>query len=139
MIQPIGEDRETGHRSIAGEFWAFCCLFFTPPPTPHLCKSQRHLLVMEGHGPQKSTPLARDLTRAFNSYNKHTVLLKKNLKETHAFFREMRQNYSNTCASSTLSSDSASLETSKSAHRPGSCQTRLSHTVKLLCHRTNDC
>lgn len=69
---------------------------------------------MEGHGPQKSSPLARDLTRAFNGYNKHTVLLKKNLKETHAFFREMRQNYSNTCASSTVSSESASLESGKS-------------------------
>uniref|UniRef100_H3C946 Dual serine/threonine and tyrosine protein kinase n=1 Tax=Tetraodon nigroviridis TaxID=99883 RepID=H3C946_TETNG len=66
---------------------------------------------MEGHGAQRSSPLARDLTRAFTSYNKHTVLLKKNLKETHAFFREMRQNYSNTCASSTLSSDSSSQET----------------------------
>lgn len=75
--------------------------------------------MMEGHGAQRSSPLARDLTRAFTSYNKHTVLLKKNLKETHAFFREMRQNYSNTCASSTLSSDSASQETGrKTPHLP---------------------
>lgn len=75
---------------------------------------------MEGPGPQRGPPLARDLTRAFGGYNKHSVLLRKNLKETHAFFREMRQNYSNTCASSTWSSDSASLETSKSARRPAS-------------------
>uniref|UniRef100_H2TFS1 Dual serine/threonine and tyrosine protein kinase n=1 Tax=Takifugu rubripes TaxID=31033 RepID=H2TFS1_TAKRU len=84
-------------------------------------------MVMEGHGPQKSSPLARDLTRAFNGYHKHTVLLKKNLKETHAFFREMRQNYSNTCASSTLSSDSASLETSQF-----SCISFPSHEEEFL-------
>uniref|UniRef100_A0A674NGR5 Dual serine/threonine and tyrosine protein kinase n=1 Tax=Takifugu rubripes TaxID=31033 RepID=A0A674NGR5_TAKRU len=73
---------------------------------------------MEGHGPQKSSPLARDLTRAFNGYHKHTVLLKKNLKETHAFFREMRQNYSNTCA----------------AHQPGqfSCISFPSHEEEFL-------
>ncbi|NP_001027827.1 dual serine/threonine and tyrosine protein kinase [Takifugu rubripes] len=82
---------------------------------------------MEGHGPQKSSPLARDLTRAFNGYHKQTVLLKKNLKETHAFFREMRQNYSNTCASSTLSSDSASLETSQF-----SCISFPSHEEEFL-------
>ncbi|XP_070705574.1 dual serine/threonine and tyrosine protein kinase [Pempheris klunzingeri] len=65
---------------------------------------------MEGNvQQQKMTPLARELTRTFNSYNKHTVQLKKNLKETNAFFREIRQNYSNACAS-TMSSDSASLE-----------------------------
>lgn len=110
---------------VAGGVLGFSLSFFPP-------KSRRHLWVMEGHGPQKPPPLARDLTRAFNSYNKHTVLLKKNLKETHAFFREMRQNYSNTCASSTLSSDSASLETSKSAGQPGSSicvfQTQTCHT-----------
>ncbi|XP_068172405.1 dual serine/threonine and tyrosine protein kinase [Antennarius striatus] len=66
---------------------------------------------MEGNVQQlKTTPLARELTRIFSSYNKHTVQLKKNLKETHAFFREIKQNYSNACAS-TMSSDSASLET----------------------------
>lgn len=65
---------------------------------------------MEGNvQQQKTTPLARELTRTFNSYNKHTVQLKKNLKETNAFFREIRQNYSNACAS-TMSSDSASFE-----------------------------
>ncbi|KAM8915164.1 dual serine/threonine and tyrosine protein kinase isoform 1-T2 [Spinachia spinachia] len=65
---------------------------------------------MEGNVPQqKTTPLARELTRTFNSYNKHTVQLKKNLKETNAFFREIRQNYSNACAS-TMSSESASFE-----------------------------
>ncbi|XP_058486915.1 dual serine/threonine and tyrosine protein kinase [Solea solea] len=68
---------------------------------------------MEGHAPppqpQKTTPLSRELTRIFNSYNKHSIQLKKNLKETNAFFREIRQNYSNACAS-TMSSDSASLE-----------------------------
>lgn len=60
----------------------------------------------------KATPLARDLTRVFNSYNKHTVQLKKNLKETNVFFREIRQNYSN----STMSSDSASLDAGKHKH-----------------------
>ncbi|GAA6215833.1 dual serine/threonine and tyrosine protein kinase [Lates japonicus] len=58
---------------------------------------------------QKTTPLARELGKIFSSYNKHSVQLKKNLKETNAFFREIRQNYSNACAS-TMSSDSASLE-----------------------------
>ncbi|XP_060926419.1 dual serine/threonine and tyrosine protein kinase [Limanda limanda] len=58
---------------------------------------------------QKATPLSRELTRTCNIYNKHSVQLKKNLKETNAFFREIRQNYSNVCAS-TMSSDSASLE-----------------------------
>ncbi|XP_010783022.1 dual serine/threonine and tyrosine protein kinase [Notothenia coriiceps] len=65
---------------------------------------------MEGNvQQQKTTPLARELTRTFNSYNKHTIQLKKNLKETNAFFREIRQNYSNACAS-TMSSESASFE-----------------------------
>lgn len=40
----------------------------------------------------------RELTRAFSHYNKHTAFLKKNLKETILFFREIRQNHSNTCA-----------------------------------------
>ncbi|XP_061730198.1 dual serine/threonine and tyrosine protein kinase [Nerophis ophidion] len=64
---------------------------------------------MEGNVQQKTTPLARDLTRIFSSYNKHSILLKKNLKETNVFFREIRQNYSNACASA-MSSESASLE-----------------------------
>uniref|UniRef100_A0AAY4B8R5 Dual serine/threonine and tyrosine protein kinase n=1 Tax=Denticeps clupeoides TaxID=299321 RepID=A0AAY4B8R5_9TELE len=58
---------------------------------------------------QKVTPLARELTRSFNSYNKHAVLLKKNLKETNLFFREIRQNYSNACASAACPG-SAALE-----------------------------
>ncbi|XP_057701884.1 dual serine/threonine and tyrosine protein kinase [Corythoichthys intestinalis] len=68
-----------------------------------------HKLAMEGNVQQKSTPLTRELTRIFSSYNKHSVLLKKNLKETNTFFREIRQNYSNACASA-MSSESASLE-----------------------------
>lgn len=65
---------------------------------------------MEGNvQQQKMTPLARELARIFNTYNKHNIQLKKNLKETNAFFREIRQNYSNACAS-TISSESASLE-----------------------------
>lgn len=65
---------------------------------------------MEGNAQQqKTTPLARELARVFNSYNKHTSQLRKNLKETNAFFREIRQNYSNACAS-TINSDSASLD-----------------------------
>uniref|UniRef100_A0A673XZY5 Dual serine/threonine and tyrosine protein kinase n=1 Tax=Salmo trutta TaxID=8032 RepID=A0A673XZY5_SALTR len=43
---------------------------------------------------------SRELTRIFNSYNKHSIQLKNNLKETNAFFREIKQNYSNACASS---------------------------------------
>lgn len=71
---------------------------------------------MEGNvQQQKMNPLARELARVFNSYNKHTTLLKKNLKETHAFFREIRQNYSNACAS-TINSDSASLESGGFEH-----------------------
>ncbi|KAK9967053.1 hypothetical protein ABG768_001470 [Culter alburnus] len=53
--------------------------------------------------PQKAGPLLRDLTRAFNHYHKHNVFLKKNLKETINFFREIRQNHSNTCSSSSTS------------------------------------
>lgn len=66
---------------------------------------------MEGNVQQQQrlTHLARELTRTFNSYNKHSVQLKKNLKETNAFFREIRQNYSNACAS-TMSPESASFE-----------------------------
>ncbi|XP_008408016.1 dual serine/threonine and tyrosine protein kinase [Poecilia reticulata] len=65
---------------------------------------------MEGNvQQQKNTPLGRELQRTFNSYNKHSIQLKKNLKETNVFFREIRQNYSNACAA-TISSDSASLE-----------------------------
>uniref|UniRef100_A0A8C6TBX6 Dual serine/threonine and tyrosine protein kinase n=1 Tax=Neogobius melanostomus TaxID=47308 RepID=A0A8C6TBX6_9GOBI len=58
---------------------------------------------------QKSNPLARELTRIINSYNKHSIQLKMNLKETNAFFREIRQNYSNACAS-TIGAESASFE-----------------------------
>uniref|UniRef100_A0A667X428 Dual serine/threonine and tyrosine protein kinase n=1 Tax=Myripristis murdjan TaxID=586833 RepID=A0A667X428_9TELE len=43
--------------------------------------------------------LSRELTRILNSYNKHSIQLKKNLKETDIFFREIKQNYSNACAS----------------------------------------
>ncbi|XP_041805257.1 dual serine/threonine and tyrosine protein kinase [Chelmon rostratus] len=75
---------------------------------------------------QKATPLARELTRIFNSYNKHTIQLKKNLKETNVFFREIRQNYSNTCAS-TMSSDSASLESGQF-----SCISFPSHEEEFL-------
>ncbi|XP_033821908.1 dual serine/threonine and tyrosine protein kinase [Periophthalmus magnuspinnatus] len=65
---------------------------------------------MEGNPqPQKSTPLSRELTRIISSYNKHSIQLKMNLKETHAFFREIRQNYSNACAS-TIGTESASFE-----------------------------
>lgn len=71
-------------------------------------------MTMEGNvQQQKTTQLARELMRVFNSYNKHTVQLKKNLKETNAFFREIRQNYSNACAS-TMSSDS--LEAGRCEH-----------------------
>uniref|UniRef100_A0A3B5L1I4 Dual serine/threonine and tyrosine protein kinase n=1 Tax=Xiphophorus couchianus TaxID=32473 RepID=A0A3B5L1I4_9TELE len=65
---------------------------------------------MEGNvQQQKNTPLGRELQRTFSSYNKHSIQLKKNLKETNVFFREIRQNYSNACAA-TISSDSAFLE-----------------------------
>lgn len=71
---------------------------------------------MEGNAQQqKNTPLARELTRVFTSYGKHAQQLKKNLKETNAFFREIRQNYSNACAS-TMSSASASLEAGRFEH-----------------------
>lgn len=56
-------------------------------------------IMMEN--PQKAGPLPRDLTRTFSHYNKHNLLLKKNLKETIIFFREIRQNHSNTCSTST--------------------------------------
>uniref|UniRef100_A0A673C8H1 Dual serine/threonine and tyrosine protein kinase n=1 Tax=Sphaeramia orbicularis TaxID=375764 RepID=A0A673C8H1_9TELE len=82
---------------------------------------------MEGNTQQKSTPLARELTKIFSSYNKHSVQLKKNLKETNAFFREIRQNYSNACASTI--SDSASLEAG-----PLSCIAFPSHEEEFLCN-----
>lgn len=71
--------------------------------------------MTEGNIQQQRTPLARELTRVFSSYNKHSIQLKKNLKETNAFFREIRQNYSNASASTT-SSDSASLEAGEFQH-----------------------
>lgn len=58
--------------------------------------------MMEGGNVQKMSPLHRELTRVFISYNKSSVLLKKNLKETNSFFKEMRQNYSNVCAAGDL-------------------------------------
>ncbi|XP_076125464.1 dual serine/threonine and tyrosine protein kinase isoform X2 [Alosa pseudoharengus] len=68
---------------------------------------------MEGSGGtghlQKVTPLARELSKIFSSYNKHAGLLRKNLKETNIFFREIRQNYSNACASAT-NTGTAALE-----------------------------
>lgn len=71
---------------------------------------------MEGNvQQQKITPLGRELQRTFSSYNKHSMQLKKNLKETNVFFREIRQNYSNACAA-TISSDSAFLEAGKLEH-----------------------
>uniref|UniRef100_A0A1A7WQM7 Dual serine/threonine and tyrosine protein kinase n=2 Tax=Iconisemion striatum TaxID=60296 RepID=A0A1A7WQM7_9TELE len=82
---------------------------------------------MEGNVQQQKTPpLARELTRVFSSYNKHSIQLKKNLKETHVFFREIRQNYSNACAS-TISSDSASLEAAQL-----SCISFPSHEEEFL-------
>ncbi|KAL6464196.1 hypothetical protein MHYP_G00265130 [Metynnis hypsauchen] len=62
---------------------------------------------MEAGGSQKASPLARELTRVFVNYNKHAVLLRRNLKETEGFFREMRHNYSNARASA---STTAALE-----------------------------
>ncbi|XP_012680373.2 dual serine/threonine and tyrosine protein kinase [Clupea harengus] len=59
--------------------------------------------------PQKATPLARELTKIFSSYNKQAGLLRKNLKETNIFFREIRQNYSNACASA-ANTGTAALE-----------------------------
>lgn len=62
-----------------------------------------------GSNPQKVTMLARELTRIFANYNKNSIMLKKNLKETNAFFREIRQNYSNACGSA-ASSEAAAME-----------------------------
>lgn len=62
-----------------------------------ICDADSLRVRMEN--PQKNSPLVRDLTRAFSHYNKHNVFLKKNLKETVSFFREIRQNHSNACSS----------------------------------------
>ncbi|XP_066559092.1 dual serine/threonine and tyrosine protein kinase [Amia ocellicauda] len=67
---------------------------------------------MEGGGGgggtgQKVTALARELTRIFSNYNKNSILLKKNLKETNKFFREIKQNYSNACAAAASSGTAA--------------------------------
>ncbi|XP_064857914.1 dual serine/threonine and tyrosine protein kinase isoform X3 [Oncorhynchus nerka] len=78
----------------------------------HVMTSVGTRIAMEGIGGgnlQKVTPLARELTRIFNGYNKHSIQLKNNLKETNAFFREIKQNYSNACASA-ASSEAAALE-----------------------------
>uniref|UniRef100_A0A3P9LZ90 Dual serine/threonine and tyrosine protein kinase n=1 Tax=Oryzias latipes TaxID=8090 RepID=A0A3P9LZ90_ORYLA len=82
--------------------------------------------MMEGNvqQQQKTTPLARDMTRIFNNYNKNSVQLKKNLKETNSFFKEIRQNYSNACAS-TINADS--LEASQL-----SCISFPSHEEEFL-------
>lgn len=71
--------------------------------------------VVGGGNVQKVTPLARELSRIFNSYNKHSIQLKKNLKETNAFFREIKRNYSNACASA-ASSEAAALEAGKNVN-----------------------
>uniref|UniRef100_A0A8C2JT68 Dual serine/threonine and tyrosine protein kinase n=1 Tax=Cyprinus carpio TaxID=7962 RepID=A0A8C2JT68_CYPCA len=64
--------------------------------------SERPSRQMDGRqrmeNPQKNSPLVRELTRAFSHYNKHNVFLKKNLNETLSFFREIRENQSNTCS-----------------------------------------
>lgn len=57
---------------------------------------------MEGGNVQKMSALPRELTRVFSSYNKSSALLKKNLKETSSFFKEMRQHYSNMCTAGDL-------------------------------------
>uniref|UniRef100_A0A8C1NS63 Dual serine/threonine and tyrosine protein kinase n=1 Tax=Cyprinus carpio TaxID=7962 RepID=A0A8C1NS63_CYPCA len=54
-------------------------------------------------------PLVRELTRAFSHYNKHNVFLKKNLNETLSFFREIRENQSNTCSGTPGALDTGQL------------------------------
>uniref|UniRef100_A0AAR2JR90 Dual serine/threonine and tyrosine protein kinase n=1 Tax=Pygocentrus nattereri TaxID=42514 RepID=A0AAR2JR90_PYGNA len=68
---------------------------------------------MEAGGSQRASPLARELTRVFVNYNKHAVLLRRNLKETEGFFREMRHNYSNARASASTTATSFSQNTYK--------------------------
>lgn len=63
---------------------------------------------MEGNL-QKMNPLPRELIRVFSSCNKSSVQLKKNLKETQNFFREIRQNYSNVCNSTTSDPETVQL------------------------------
>uniref|UniRef100_A0A671QP12 Dual serine/threonine and tyrosine protein kinase n=1 Tax=Sinocyclocheilus anshuiensis TaxID=1608454 RepID=A0A671QP12_9TELE len=58
---------------------------------------------------QRNSPLVRDLTRAFSHFNRHNVFLKKNLKETLTFFREIRQNHSNACSSTPAALDTGQL------------------------------
>ncbi|XP_016421700.1 dual serine/threonine and tyrosine protein kinase-like [Sinocyclocheilus rhinocerous] len=70
--------------------------------------------------PQKNSPLVRELTRAFSHYNKHNVFLKKNLKETVTFFREIRQNHSNACSSTPGAA--------------GALDTGQLSCISLLCH-----
>ncbi|XP_023685821.1 dual serine/threonine and tyrosine protein kinase isoform X2 [Paramormyrops kingsleyae] len=83
---------------------------------------------MEGGGhPQRASPLTRELTRTFSVYNKYSVLLKKNLKETDAFFREIRQNYSNACAASAAGSETLEVEAGQL-----SCISFPRHEVELL-------
>uniref|UniRef100_A0A672MS43 Dual serine/threonine and tyrosine protein kinase n=1 Tax=Sinocyclocheilus grahami TaxID=75366 RepID=A0A672MS43_SINGR len=59
--------------------------------------------------PQRNSPVVRELTRAFSHYNKHNVFLKKNLKETLTFFREIRQTHSSTCSSTPAALDTGQL------------------------------
>ncbi|RVE73503.1 hypothetical protein OJAV_G00049870 [Oryzias javanicus] len=77
---------------------------------------------------QKTTPLARELTRIFNNYNKNSVQLRKNLKETNSFFKEIRQNYSNACAS-TINSDSLEAGQLSCISFPSHEEEFLRHTV----------
>jgi len=82
--------------------------------------------------PQKAGPLLRDLTRAFSHYNKHNLLLKKNLKETIAFFREIRQNHSNTCSTSGPELDSGQNSSGQGNNTVRICVTNY-HLEEVLC------
>ncbi|XP_024124834.1 dual serine/threonine and tyrosine protein kinase [Oryzias melastigma] len=84
--------------------------------------------VQQQQQQQKTTPLARELTRIFNNYNKNSVQLRKNLKETNSFFKEIRQNYSNACAS-TINSDSLEAGQLSCISFPSHEEEFLRHTV----------
>ena len=101
--------------------WSSLLYLWRPNITLWLRSELASLPVMESSGgtgnPQKATPLARELTKIFSSYNKQAGLLRKNLKETNIFFREIRQNYSNACASA-ANTGTAALEAGKTSKTP---------------------
>lgn len=83
-----------------------------------MCVCERDIMMMEGGNVQKMSPLPRELTRVFGNYSKSSVLLKRNLKETSSFFREMRQSYSDVCSAGDLEPGETTTLSGSLTHAP---------------------